>query len=92
MNLWYILKDYHALSNCSVWGKDAGMGLCQYMHHPYFAYFLACHIPASFLHFLYFFVIVHSNSPSEEPPTTAEKEEETVESDHEGEPFNIETE
>ena len=32
------------------------------------------------------------NSPSEQPPATAEKEEETEESDHEGEPFNIETE
>ena len=63
------------------------------MHHPYLVCILfGMPYPCIFLHFLYFFVIVHSNSPSEEPPTTAEKEEETVESDHEGEPFNIETE
>ena len=87
-----MLKDYHALSNCSV-KKMQGWGFANTCIIPtLFAYFLACHIPASCLHFLYFFVIVHSNSPSEEPPPTAEKEEETVESDHEGEPFNIETE
>ena len=45
------------------------------------------------VHFTVPFILLFTdNSPGEEPPATAEKEEETVESDHKGMPFNIETE